>query len=133
MTISEDGKWIEKAYDLCNGYVLKKSGSDELIKAIERVNSGYSYFEGEVRKILDEQKRIRPELPEGPIRLTDTEIEILKLSSQGFNNADIARIRNCQVGTIETHKTNIYRKLGATNAANAVGIAKDLGLIKTTV
>ena len=129
VTIANEGKWIKKAYDMANGYVLKKTGSKELLKAIDKVMDGGRYFEDEVRKSMDDYMPDPNLIPEEPVHLTAAELEILKMISMGFNTEDIARFRKCRPGTVETHKTNIYKKLGAANAAQAVSIAKDRGLI----
>ena len=71
---------------------------------------------------------------EAPKRLDDPlserELEVLALLASGYSNAEIARALFVAVGTVKSHVNNIYRKLGATNRAEAVTRARDLNLLR---
>ena len=132
VTSEVEGKWIYKAYKLMvEGYFPKeeKRGSVELLNAIDKVMNGGTYYENEVREeLLDFQKQLK-KLETEKFSLTKSEKDILIYLSKGFPAAEIARFRECAVGTVDIHKNNIFKKLRAANAAHAVSIAKDLGLI----
>ena len=49
--------------------------------------------------------------------LTKRETEILELISREFTNSEIAMYLIISVGTVETHRKNIFRKTGARNMA----------------
>lgn len=60
--------------------------------------------------------------------LSGREMEILRLVSQGFSNADIARTLFITPGTTKWHMTNIYAKLGVRSRTQAIHRALELGL-----
>ena len=64
------------------------------------------------------------------ILLTNRERQILKLITQEANNTDIALSLNISKRTVETHKKNIFLKLGATNTIGLIKIALKSKLLK---
>lgn len=64
--------------------------------------------------------------------LTCTETEILKNIAQGKTTKEIAAERYCSIHTINTHRKNIFRKLGVNTAHEAVKYAFRAGLIDTS-
>ena len=79
------------------------------------------YFSREVSNEILRSLANRNDLEEETYRLTDREIEILKLIAQEFSNADIAKQLYISERTVETHRKNIYRK---TNTKTIVGLIK---------
>lgn len=71
--------------------------------------------------------------PFPPGRLTDTEIVVLKLASQGKRNDEIARELGNAAATIHNHLTNIYRKLNAQNRVEAIFKGIEYGYIKPPI
>lgn len=72
----------------------------------------------------------RGELPERlGQELSEKEMEVLKLVSQGFTYPEIAKITGKVLNTIKTKMIVIRQKLGGRNAPHSVAIAKDRGLI----
>lgn len=61
--------------------------------------------------------------------LTESEIEILKLLCEGHTSEEIATIRNISLNTVNTHKKNIFTKLGVHNTAELGVQAAKMGLI----
>ena len=64
--------------------------------------------------------------------LTPREIEIIELAANGCTNQEIAKQLFLSVATVERHFTNIYRRLGVRNRAQALGKLGDLGLTGTS-
>jgi len=62
--------------------------------------------------------------------LSERELEVLALLASGKTNAEAAGDLFVSVGTVKSHTGNIYRKLGAKNRAEAVTVARNLGLIR---
>ena len=62
-------------------------------------------------------------------KLSEREIEVLRLVAAGLSNREIADKLYLSPGTIKTHVHNICGKLGASNRTQAVGQARDLNLI----
>lgn len=61
--------------------------------------------------------------------LTPREIEILLLIARGFSNKKIAELHFISEYTVETHRKNINKKLGANNTASLLMMARKKGLI----
>jgi two-component system nitrate/nitrite response regulator NarL len=101
------------------GYVLKNSGKQELVSAIEKVAAGGIYFSPEV---LEEMNRFsqRKKQKENA-RLTEREIEIIRLIEKEYNNKQIANTLFISERTVETHRKNIFRKL---DTGTVIGLVK---------
>lgn len=56
-------------------------------------------------------------------RLTDREIQILRLIGDGFESKEIAARLQISVKTVEFHRAKLYAKIGVTNIAGAVRFA----------
>lgn len=129
LTKSMEGRWIKKAFDMgVKGYVPKEKDTIELLKAIDLVLSGKLYYENKVQDIMY-RYQADMDFPPELVYLTPSEKEILKMIAQGFTTEDIAKFRNCKMGTIESHRTNIIRKFDASNAPNMIAKASKMGFI----
>jgi LuxR family maltose regulon positive regulatory protein len=62
--------------------------------------------------------------------LSEREQEVLRLIQQGYSNQDIAGKLVISLGTVKRHISNIYAKLGVSSRTQAIGLAKELKLIK---
>ena len=117
------GHMIELIEAGASGYLLKNNSDKELIEAIRAVIQGKSYFSSEVsQKITDLalQQQKRMDEPPQP-KLTDRELEILKLISKEMSNAEIAAALFISERTVETHRKNMLRK---TNNKSILGLMK---------
>jgi LuxR family maltose regulon positive regulatory protein len=61
--------------------------------------------------------------------LSERELEILRLISQGMTNKQIAAELFISTGTVKAHTANIYRKLDAENRTQAIALARELRLL----
>lgn len=105
-----------------DGYLLKNCGRDELLLAIRNVVNGKRHFSGEVTIQLmkaDSEPLIAEELKE----LTPREIEILRLIAAGKSNKEIGDQLFISHRTVDTHRTNIMKKLDVHNIAGLVRVA----------
>lgn len=108
------------------GYLLKDTGKEEFIKAIESVSRGEKYFSTAVSNVLVTgylHKMKNPESDDSETGLTKREKSILKLIVNGQNNREIADQLDISIRTIETHRANMMKKLGVKNAVELVRIA----------
>ncbi len=126
LTVSEDADTIRQAFQAgISGYVMKKANRAELERAITTVASGEKYFSEAVMKELlspaNMQAPVHEDIPSTPIAVTSRELEIIKLIAQELSTTEIAERLFISVGTVETHRHNILRKL---NVKNAIGIIK---------
>ena len=61
--------------------------------------------------------------------MSGRELEVLRLIAAGKTNPQISRDLFIGVGTVKTHVNNVYRKLDAHSRTQAVGRARELGVL----
>ncbi|MCE7993991.1 MAG: response regulator transcription factor [Roseivirga sp.] len=107
------------------GYILKSTSMAELLEAVETVSKGEPYFTREVSaKIMNQLVRGKEnEHANTTSRLTNREMEILKLISEEFTNQEIATKLFISPRTVDTHRRNLIQKLHAKNTAGLVRYA----------
>lgn len=108
------------------GYLLKSMNPEELIKAVEQVAEGRTYFSPEVGNMLLqnlELSSLRPAapIPEPPVALTSREREVLQLISREYSNHHIAETLFISERTVETHRKNILSK---TKSKSIIGLIR---------
>ncbi len=115
-----------------DGYVLKKAAGTELISAIRAVSEGGTFLYPSVaRAVVEDYLR-----PDGTVadrrhpRLTDREVEILRLVAEGKSNQEIADLLCLSAKTVTGHRTNIMEKLDLHNRTELVKYAIRTGLIQ---
>lgn len=109
------------------GYILKNTGREELLKAIRTVQGGKSYFSKDVtqtimkglmkhRKGSNKSKKFFP-------KISRREKEVLKLIIEEFTTQEIANKLFISLKTVESHRSSLLAKLNARNSAGLVRIA----------
>lgn len=110
-----------------DGYVLKDSPKDELVKAIKSVAGGGKYFAAEVSQLMVASYVTKAgdftEKKKKSSGLTNREIEIIRLLSDGLSNQKIADELDISHRTVDTHRTNIMQKVKVKNVAELVKYA----------
>ena len=112
-----------------NGYVLKNTGREELREAILTVHQGRRYLAGQVQETVDSSPRRDASAESGPVSLSRREKEVVKLLAADKTIAEVADILHLSVLTVETHRKNIYQKLGIHTAAGLVKRAMERGWV----
>jgi two-component system, NarL family, nitrate/nitrite response regulator NarL len=113
-----------------NGYLLKSSSQDELINAIRKVADGGQFFSTEVTlSLLNKSQNIRPNSDLHIDLLTDRETEIVQLIAEGFSNKEIGNKLFISHRTVDTHRTNIMKKLNISNIAGLISYAIKNGIV----
>jgi DNA-binding NarL/FixJ family response regulator len=107
------------------GYIMKQEGPDKMREAITKVLSGQVYAsERTAAAILDALSRPRSSASTSTIgKLTDRELEILRLSGQGKDNRAIAQELHISLKTVDTHRGHIKEKLGLKNGTELIHYA----------
>ena len=111
------------------GYLLKDSGPQELVQAIQQVHRGNSSLHPAIaRKLLQE---ISEPSSSGPDvgSLTEREVTVLKLVAQGFSNRDIANELTVSEATVRTHVSHILAKLDLSSRTQAALYAIRRGIV----
>lgn len=110
-----------------HGYLLKTSGRDDLLHAIRQLHNGKNQFSGEVTMRLVEQG---DEVSEVLKPLTEREVEVLTLIAQGKSNKEIGEGLFISHRTVDTHRTNLMKKLDVHNIAGLIRVAYKNNLVQ---
>jgi DNA-binding NarL/FixJ family response regulator len=108
------------------GYLLKDETFDELLKAIEVVRAGRTYIPPRFGSLLLQELSIGG----AQKGLTPRETEVLKLLAAGRSAQQIAEALCISIKTVETHRSNIMKKLDLQNLADLTRYAIRSGLIE---
>lgn len=118
-----------------SGFLLKDVPPDELVQAIRVVAAGDAIVAPSVtRRLLDRFSAKLPSAyqqatPARLDRLTERELEVLRLIAKGMSNAEIAAKLVVSETTVKTHVGNVLTKLGLRDRVQAVVLAYETGLI----
>lgn len=105
--------------------LLKESRADEIRSALKFSTIGERFICQSITNMLLNSTPQSATLE----ALTQTEVEILKLTAQGKSVKEIAVERNSSTHTITTHKRNIFRKLNINTSYEATRYAMKAGLV----
>lgn len=122
LTMHDEKHFIRQLIsDGAHGYLLKNSSRDELTTAIRQVYSGKNSFSGEVTMKLagSDESESGDDLRE----VTAREMEILTQIAQGKSNKEIGDELFISHRTVDTHRTNLMKKLNVNNIAGLIRIA----------
>ncbi|MDR1764179.1 MAG: response regulator transcription factor [Dysgonamonadaceae bacterium] len=113
-----------------NGFISKRAGGiDEIANAIRSIMDGEEYFGKDIAEIIYEiyvaKKNSSEKIPE----FTDREKEIIDLCRKGLYSRQIAEKLFISPRTVDSHKTNIFRKLGIDSTVEMVEYALKHGII----
>jgi two-component system NarL family response regulator len=138
LTISDEEADLYDAIKAgASGYLLKEISIEEVAAAIRAVNEGQSLISPSMAsKLLTEFASMikrtddRQQVPTP--RLTDREMEVLKLVAKGLNNRDIAKQLFISENTVKNHIRNILEKLQLHSRMEAVVYAVREKLLEIT-
>ena len=133
LTTYDDDEWIFDALRAgAEGYLLKDLPPDQLISAIKGTVKGKSYTDPKITgKIIEKAASLPPVRGQkDQFKLSDREMEVLRLIAQGFSNGDIAERLFLSEGTVRNYTRGIFSKLGVSARTQAAITAIKFGLIK---
>jgi DNA-binding NarL/FixJ family response regulator len=111
------------------GYVLKRAADTDLIGAVRTVADGRTFLSDEAqRALMDEWLEGGRAEPDDP--LTPRELEVVKLIAEAFTNRQIAETLKLSEKTIESHRANVFAKLGMRDRVEIVRYAIRRGLVE---
>jgi DNA-binding NarL/FixJ family response regulator len=103
--------------------LLKDSAEDEIVRAVQTVASGKTFFSPVITHALleDYARRLQQSGKQDSYGLlTDRERELLQLLAEGKTNKEAAATMGLALSTVETHRANLMQKLGLRNTAEIV-------------
>jgi DNA-binding NarL/FixJ family response regulator len=114
-----------------DGYVLKTSNADELVRAVRMVHSGNPVLSPEVAGKVIQQ--VTGGKPAGAVEqveaLTQRELDVLRLAARGLTNREIGHELGISHRTVQGHLASVYEKLGVNSRTEAVTEALKRGWI----
>lgn len=114
LSMHDDDAYIQQALTYgAMGYILKDASASELLSAIFTVHKGEAVLSPPITRLV-----IEDYLRWGGIQNNSTyngisprEHEVLQLIAEGYNNKEIAKILSIAIKTVQTHRSNLMKKL----------------------
>lgn len=130
LTVHNEIEYLLKAVDIgIDGYILKDSDSNELKRAINSVYSGEKFIQPSLIPLLNSKLIARDLDKEKVERLSNREIEVLKLVSVGMFNKEIGKKLDISERTVKNHMSSIFKKIECTDRTQAAVFAIRNGLV----
>lgn len=131
LSMHEDEQYVlEILKSGANGYILKTAGKDELVTAIRVVAGGDDFYSPKISKMMIDKYLAITSSDDTTdfgdsqdILLTKREKEILRLIAAGLTAKKISEQLFISPRTVDTHRTNLMRKLDIKNTAGLVRFA----------
>jgi len=131
LTTYDDDEWVFDAIRAgASGYLLKDTPREEIVRAIRGTVEGKSFVDPEVAGKLLGQVASQQTQPETLLtdKLTEREVDVLRLLARGLSNPDIAAELYLSEGTVRNHVSAILAKLDVSDRTQAAVIAIQHGL-----
>lgn len=131
LSMHHEAGMIKSLIDLgAMGYLLKSSPQEELAAAIRKVATGQQYFSMQVTLSLLNKPQNSNNTESGSAGLlTERETEIIKLIAEGFSNKEIGAKLFISHRTVDTHRTNLMKKIQVENIAGLISYAIKNGIV----
>ena len=97
----------------------KNIDRDELLSAIQTTLKGKKFYSDEIIDLYLDLSENKYSVEE-PKNLTASEIEIVKMIANGLTTKEIASKRIISYHTVSTHRKNIFKKIGVSNASELI-------------
>lgn len=126
LSVWENSPYPSKLVEMgIKGYLTKRCAADELIEAVISVFNGQSYFTPAIKAHLEEAEEEQSPLD----LLTKRELQVFTMLAEGFTATDIADSIYLSHKTVHAHRSNILRKLKASNNTELAHMAIRYGII----
>ncbi|MHB9144195.1 MAG: response regulator [Symbiobacteriia bacterium] len=113
------------------GFLLKDAPKEELLRAIAAVHRGESLLQPSVAaKLVDRVAQLGMAPPQPEDRLSEREMDVLRLLAKGQPNKGIAQVLFISESTVKTHIASIFQKLAVRDRTEAVTEALRRGILR---
>jgi len=133
LSMYDDYDYISRCLEIgVDGYVLKNEG-EEVVPAIEEAMMSKKYYSSGVKDLIINQytKKIQNKnTDEVKINLTNREKEVMKFVVDGLTSKEIADELYISTRTVDTHRSNIMKKLKVKNSIGLINKIKELNLLE---
>ncbi len=132
LSMHDDEQYLYEALRVgAGGYVLKREADQDLVRAVRSVYNGEPFLTGDAqRSLVRDLMEMSPEDAPRRDKLTDRELEVVKLIAEAHTNKQIAEILGLSEKTVESHRANVLNKLGMRDRVELVRYAVRRGLIE---
>jgi DNA-binding NarL/FixJ family response regulator len=115
-----------------SGFVLKDDPPEQLIAAVRTVAGGDALLSPSVtRRVIQQITRVHQAPPPAVETLTAREMDVFRLITRGYSNAEIGQELFISDTTVKTHVTRLLQKLDLRDRAQAIVLAYQTGLFET--
>lgn len=131
LSMHDEPAMVRRALEAgADGYLVKSAGRDEVVLAIREVQAGRKHFGSGVAEGIMRQGAEGRQGAEQLKELSEREVEVLAALAEGLGNKEIGDRLHISPRTVDTHRTNLMRKLDIHNVAGLVRLAIRAGLVK---
>lgn len=129
LTVHEDRGYLRRLLEAgADGYILKRSAADELVRAVRAVLAGGTYLDPALSEAVVPVLTGRAAAAD--VVLSEREEAVVRLTALGYTNKEIAARLDVGVKSIETYKARALEKLGLESRADIVRYAIDRGWLQ---
>ena len=131
LTTYDDDEWVFDAIRAgASGYLLKDTPRQKIVEAIRGTMDGKSFVDPAIAGKFLNQVASKQTQPTSILtdKLTERELDVLRLIAKGINNSEIANQLHLSEGTVRNHVSAILEKLGVSDRTQAAVIAIQHGL-----
>jgi two-component system response regulator NreC len=134
LTMHKESGMVQRALQAgASGYLLKNTDQDKLIAAIRSVMNGEKILGEGLKDGAVASDSGRTEVATDlhlSNELTDRELEVLKMIARGMSNKEIGEALFISHRTVDTHRTNLMKKLNVHNIAGLIRYAIRSGYVE---
>ncbi|MTI39654.1 response regulator transcription factor [Fulvivirga lutimaris] len=121
--------FIDEAMEVgADGYLLKSNSTDEMIKAMQHIANGDTYYSQEVMRKVAGKMRRKNESEQ--IHLTKQEKKVLPLLCQGLTSKEIGNELGISFNTVNTYRKKLHLKFEVNKISELINKSRALGYIK---
>ena len=131
LTTYDDDEWVFDAIRAgASGYLLKDTSRQKIVEAIRGTMDGKAFVDPAIAGKLLNQVASKQTQPTSILtdKLTERELDVLRLIAKGINNSEIAAQLHLSEGTVRNHVSAILEKLNVSDRTQAAVIAIQHGL-----
>lgn len=131
LSMHDEAAVVKRVMDIgADGYLVKNAGRDEVLLAIRNVQEGRRHFSSTLTEAFMKQSAEAKKGTGLLNGLSEREVEVLAALAEGLGNKEIGEKLFISPRTVDTHRTNLMKKLDTHNVAGLVRIAIGAGLVK---
>jgi two-component system response regulator NreC len=130
-SMEEGMDYVMKSVEIgCCGYMLKSASSGEILTGITEVLKGNKYYCKSISQLMVNNMLVKLGQDQVSNLISKREKEIIIFICDGLSSKEISSKCFISISTVETHRTNVYKKLKVNNSVQLIREALKLGIYK---